>query len=139
MLRSISLYSARVFCFASWLIDISRVSIFTSLQHQHSLSSSGWQVEGGMHCGQCSHKATCLLRERCTTRLKMHLVVLYDTRVHLPAFYALKAVMVLSTSLTSFSPPSAGFILPHTSSVVFSKAALSFARISPVVVAASVS
>ena len=76
----------------------------------------------------------------------MRLAVLYDARVHLPAFHALKAwrlaVMASSTSLIHHQVSRRdrwGFVVPHTSSVVFSKPVLSFAQISSVVVAASVS
>ena len=76
----------------------------------------------------------------------MRLAVLYDARVHLPAFHALKAwhlaVMASSTSLFHHQVSRChqlGFVVPHTSSVVFSKPVMSFAQISSVVVAASVS
>ena len=75
----------------------------------------------------------------------MRLAVLSDARVHLPAFHALKAwrlaVMASSTSLLHHQVSRHhlwGFVVAHTSSVVFSKPVLSFAQISSVVVAASI-
>ena len=76
----------------------------------------------------------------------MRFAVLYDACVHLPAFHALKAwclaVMASSTSLFHHQVSRRhrwGFVVPHTSSVVFSKPVLSFAQISSVVVSATVS
>ena len=62
----------------------------------------------------------------------MRLAVLYDAGVHLPAFHALKASLFHHQVSRHHWW---GFVVLHTSSVVFSKPVLSFAQISSVVVA----
>ena len=116
--------------------------------HQHSLSSSGWR--GGRYqttWGQCPHRPPCLLCGvhgaphvwRCAWQCYMMLLCICQPSMLCKAWRL--AVMASSTSLFHHKVSCHhrwGFVVPHTSSVVFSKPVLSFAQISSVVVAVKI-